>query len=116
MTNRYNFRGIRQNSDRSIDLALSSISGFRVFRRRGAEERRPSMSGTWNALHTELATASEAWYESDLYATRRLGFGKAALCVDLHLLHEPGQTTSRTSRSSCLKLSVDDSGALGKGA
>ena len=87
-SNRYSFRGIRQNGGEVsiwpfVDAGIPLSSGD------GALKSVTLNLGTWNAFHTEIDKASfvnrdgeptgNKWYESDLYATLGLGFGTTTL-------------------------------------
>jgi hypothetical protein len=122
VTNQYNFRGIRQNrSEVSIwpyvDVGIPAWSGD------GGLKAVTVNLGTWNAFHTEIddvtnrdgETTSNKWYESDLYATLALGFSKAALSFNYTSYTSPGNYFAHVKEFG-IKLAVDDSGALGKGA
>lgn len=122
ISNRYMFRGIRQNGTEAsiwpfVDVAIPLSSGD------GALKAVTLNLGTWNAFHTEIddfvnrdgEITSNKWYESDLYATLGLGFGTTTLgftytsyMSPVHLFHNVQELA--------IKVSVDDSGALGKGA
>jgi len=112
VTNQYNFRGIRQNGSEVsiwpyIDLGIPAWSGD------GALKAVTINLGTWNAFHTELADSK--WYESDLYATLGFGFSKAALSFNYTSYTSPGDYFAHVKEFG-IKLSGDDSGALGKAA
>ena len=81
-TNRYMFRGIRQNGTGMaifpfVDVGIPLASGD------GGLTSATLNVGTWNSVHTDqfgdLVDGEDKWYESDLYAALNLGFGKAAL-------------------------------------
>jgi len=112
VTNQYNFRGIRQNGSEVsiwpyIDLGIPAWSGD------GALKAVTINLGTWNAFHTELPDSK--WYESDLYATLGFGFSKAALSFNYTSYTSPGDYFAHVKEFG-IKLSGDDSGALGKAA
>jgi hypothetical protein len=112
VTNQYNFRGIRQNGSEVsiwpyIDLGIPAWSGD------GALKAVTVNLGTWNAFHTELADSK--WYESDLYATLGFGFSKAALSFNYTSYTSPGDYFAHVKEFG-VKLSGDDSGALGRAA
>lgn len=121
-TNQYNFRGIRQNfSEASIwpfvDVAIPLASGD------GALKAVTLNLGTWNAFHTEIddfvnrddELTSNKWYESDLYATLGLGFGATTLGFTYTSYMSPANLFHNVQELA-VKVSVDDSGALGQGA
>jgi hypothetical protein len=112
ITNQYNFRGIRQNASEVsiwpyIDLGIPAWSGD------GGLKSVTVNLGTWNAFHTELP--DNKWYESDLYATVGFGFSKAALSFNYTSYTSPADLFAHVKEFG-IKLGVDDSSALGKGA
>ena len=122
ISNQYNFRGIRQNfSEASIwpfvDVGIPLSSGD------GALKTVTLNLGTWNAFHTEIddftnrdgELTSNKWYESDLYATLGLGFGTTTLGFTYTSYMSPANLWHNVQELA-VKVSFDDSGALGKGA
>jgi hypothetical protein len=112
VTNRYMFRGIRQNGGEVsiwpyIDLGIPAWSGD------GGLKSVTLNLGTWNAFHTELP--DNKWYESDLYATLGFGFSKAALSFNYTSYTSPADIFAHVKEFG-IKLGFDDSAALGKGA
>jgi hypothetical protein len=112
VTNRYMFRGIRQNGGEVsiwpyIDLGIPAWSGD------GALKAVTINLGTWNAFHTELP--DNKWYESDLYATLGLGFGPTVLSFNYTSYTSPADIFAHVKEFG-IKLAHDDSGALGKAA
>ena len=112
VTNQYNFRGIRQNASEVsiwpyLDLGIPAWSGD------GGLKSVTVNLGTWNAFHTELP--DNKWYESDLYATLGFGFSKAALSFNYTSYMSPADLFAHVKEFG-IKLGVDDSSALGKGA
>src|SRR5688572_31486652 len=112
VTNRYMFRGIRQNGGEVsiwpyIDLGIPAWTGD------GALKAVTLNLGTWNAFHTELP--DNKWYESDLYATLGLGFGPTVLSFNYTSYMSPGDYFAHVKEFG-IKAAFDDSGALGKGA
>jgi hypothetical protein len=123
-SNRYNFRGIRQNVGEVsiwpfVDVGIPTFSGD------GALKSVTVNVGTWNALHTEINDADfvnrdgdptgNKWYESDLYGTLGLGFGTTTLGFTYTSYMSPANLWHNVQELA-VKLSYDDSGALGKGA
>jgi len=123
-TNRYMFRGIRQNVGEVsiwpfVDVGIPLASGD------GALKSVTLNLGTWNALHTEIDEASfvnrdgdptgNKWYESDLYATLGFGFGTTTLGFTYTSYMSPANLFHNVQELA-VKVSFDDSGALGKGA
>ncbi len=111
-TNQYNFRGIRQNSEGIsiwpyIDLGIGAYTG------EGALKTVTVNLGMWNAIHTALD--DNKWYEADYYATLGFGFSKAALAFNYTSYTSPADLFAHVKEAQ-VKLSVDDSAALGKGA
>jgi hypothetical protein len=112
VTNQYNFRGIRQNTEGAafwpwVDVGIPAFSGD------GGLKGVTINLGTWNSLHTQLADSK--WYESDLYATVGFAFSKAALALNYTSYTSPGDYFAHVKEFG-IKLAVDDSSALGKGA
>lgn len=118
VTNQYNFRGIRQNSEGVsiwpyVDFGVTAFSGD------GGLKSVSVNVGTWNAIHTQIndsdfATGNKL-YESDFYATLGLGFGTTSLAATYTSYTSPADLFAHV-KELALKLSVDDSAALGKGA
>ena len=123
-SNRYSFRGIRQNIGEVsiwpfVDVGIPLSSGD------GALKSVTLNLGTWNAFHTEIDEASftnrdgeptsNKWYESDLYATLGLGFGTTTLGFTYTSYMSPANLFHNVQELA-VKVSFDDSGALGKGA
>ena len=78
---------------------------------------------TLNRGHLERVSHERAsardenkWYESDLYANARLRLRHDDARVHLHLVHEPRRLSWHNVQELAVKVSFDDSGALGKGA
>ena len=121
-TNQYNFRGIRQNTD-GISIWPYVDFGFTPFRGDGGLKTVGVNVGTWNALHSQIddvsnldgEVTSNKWYESDFYATLGLGFEKASLGLTYTSYTSPANLFAHV-KELAVKLSVDDSAALGKGA
>lgn len=123
-SNRYSFRGIRQNIGEVsiwpfVDVGIPLSSGD------GALKSVTLNLGTWNAFHTEIDESlfvnrdgdptSNKWYESDLYATLGLGFGTTTLGFTYTSYMSPADLWHNVQELA-VKVSFDDSGALGKGA
>jgi hypothetical protein len=111
-SNRYNFRGIRQNGG-EVSIWPFIDAGIPVFSGDGGLKTVTINVGTWNAFHTELP--DNKWYESDLYGTIGLGFGMTSLGFTYTSYMSPGDYWHNVQEL-MVKLSVDDSGKLGKGA
>jgi len=123
VTNRYSFRGIRQNAGEVAIWPYVDFGGS-VFKGDGAVKTVTINAGTWNSFHTELSDvtnldgdiSSNKWYESDLYGTVGLGFGGGVSLGTTYTSYmSPGNYWSHI-KELAFKLAVDDSGALGKGA
>ena len=111
-SNRYLFRGIRQNAGEVSIWPFADV-GIPTFSGDGALKSVTVNVGTWNAIHSELE--DNKWYESDLYATVGFGFSKAALGFTYTSYMSPGDYWHNVQELA-VKLTVDDSAALGKGA
>jgi len=122
ISNRYNFRGIRQNSGEASIWPFID-AGIPVFSGDGGLKSVTINVGTWNAFHTELSDVfnrdgeltSNKWYESDLYGTVGFGFGTTSLGFTYTSYMSPGNYWHNVQEF-MVKLSFDDSAALGKGA
>jgi hypothetical protein len=124
VTNQYNFRGIRQNTEGVsiwpfVDVGIPLASGD------GALKSVTLNLGTWNAFHSQIneddfsnldgeATGNK-WYESDLYATLGLGFGPTVLSFNYTSYTSPANLFSHVKEFG-VKVAFDDSAALGRGA
>lgn len=122
VTNRYMFRGIRQNRGEASIWPFADV-GIPVSMGDGAVKTVTVNIGTWNAFHTELSDVfnrdgeltSNKWYESDLYATLGVGFSKASLGFTYTSYMSPGNYFHNVQELA-IKVTGDDSGALGKAA
>ena len=116
--NQYNFRGIRQNTA-GVSIWPYVDFGFAPFKGEGGLKSVGINVGTWNALHSQINEAAfrtgNKWYESDLYATVGLGFNKSALSFTYTSYMSPADLFAHV-KELAVKLAVDDSGALGRGA
>ena len=124
-TNRYMFRGIRQNGSGMaifpfVDVGIPLATGD------GGLTSATLNLGTWNSIHTDqfgdAVDDEPKFYESDLYAALNLGFGKAALGFTYTAYMSPAEDIGdipvyfKTVHELAVKVSVDDSEALGKAA
>jgi hypothetical protein len=122
LVNQYNFRGIRQNID-GVSIWPYVDFGFTPYRGDGGVKTVGVNVGTWNAFHSEIddftnrdgETTSNKWYESDLYATLGLGFGIPSLAFTYTSYTSPANLFAHV-KELAVKLSVDDSAQLGRGA
>jgi len=123
-SNRYSFRGIRQNIGEVsiwpfVDVGVPLASGD------GALKSVTLNLGTWNAFHTEIDKSifvnrdgdptGNKWYESDLYGTLGLGFGMTTLGFTYTSYMSPANLWHNVQELA-VKASFDDSSKLGKGA
>lgn len=121
-SNRYSFRGIRQNSGEVSIWPFVDV-GIPTYKGDGALKTVTVNVGTWNAFHTEIndfinrdgELTNNKWYESDLYGTLGLGFGSTTLGFTYTSYMSPANLWHNVQELA-VKLSYDDSGALGKGA
>jgi hypothetical protein len=122
VTNQYNFRGIRQNTEGVsiwpyVDVGIPLATGD------GALKAVTLNLGTWNAFHSQIddfvnldgEVTSNKWYESDLYGTLGLGFGPTVLSFNYTSYTSPGNYFSHVKEFG-IKVAYDDSGPLGKAA
>jgi hypothetical protein len=123
VTNRYSFRGIRQNGGEAAIWPYIDFGGT-LLKGDGAVKSVTLNAGTWNSFHTEISDftnldgelSSNKWYESDLYATVGLGFGGGVSLGTTYTSYmSPGNYWGHI-KELAFKLAVDDSSALGKGA
>jgi hypothetical protein len=118
VTNQYNFRGIRQNTD-GVSIQPYVDFGFVPFKGDGGLKSVGLNLGSWNAFHTQINEedfgTGNKWYESDFYATLGFGFSKGSLGMTYTSYTSPADLFAHV-KELAFKLSVDDSGALGKGA
>ena len=112
VTNQYNFRGIRQNTE-GVSIWPYVDFGFTPFRGDGGLKTVGLNVGSWNAIHSQLE--DNKWYESDFYATLGLGFNKASLSTTYTSYMSPADLFGHV-KELAFKLGVDDSAALGKAA
>ena len=110
--NQYNFRGIRQNTD-GVSIWPFIDFGFTPYKGDGALKTVTVNVGTWNAGHS--AISGNKWYESDVYGTVGFGFGTTSLGVTYTSYMSPADLFAHV-KELALKLSVDDSAAMGRGA
>jgi hypothetical protein len=117
--NGYMFRGIRQQSTGLAtwpwaDVAIAAYSGDGGLKSVGVNV------GTWNSLHTgDTGThgpSTKLWYESDFYATLGLGFGGGVFLATTYTAYASPNNSFSSVKEIMLKLAVDDSAHLGKGA
>jgi hypothetical protein len=121
-SNRYSFRGIRQNTGEVSIWPFVDV-GIPTYKGDGSLKTVTINVGTWNAFHTEIQdfinrdgdVTSNKWYESDLYGTLGLGFGTTTLGFTYTSYMSPANLWHNVQELA-VKLSYDDSGALGKGA
>jgi hypothetical protein len=117
--NQYMFRGIRQNSTKLamwpvFDLGLGAYSGDGGLKSVGIN------IGSWNSLHTGDTgldgPSGKLWYESDFYASFTLGFGGGVSFGTTYTAYTSPNSGFSTVKEIAVKLAVDDSARLGKGA
>ena len=124
-TNRYMFRGIRQNGSGIAIWPFADV-GIPVFSGDGGLKSVTVNVGTWNSFHTDhfgdVVDDEPTWYESDLYATLGFGFNKATLGFTYTAYMSPAEDIGDipvyfgTVHELAIKVSVDDSEALGNAA
>jgi hypothetical protein len=115
--NAYFFRGIFQD-DTGVVMWPYGDLGFALFSGDGALKSVGVNVGTWNSLHTGDAgldgPSGELWYESDFYSTLALGFGKGTSLGITYTAYNSPNGGFGTVKELSFKLTVDDSGSLGK--
>jgi hypothetical protein len=122
VTNQYDFRGIRQNTA-GIAIQPYVDFGLTPYRGDGGLKAVTVNFGTWNSFHSQIDdfvnldgdVTSNKWYESDLYATLGLGFSNTTLGVTYTSYMSPANLFAHV-KELAVKLSFDDSAALGRGA
>jgi hypothetical protein len=118
LTNQYNFRGIRQNTD-GVSIWPYVDFGFTPYSGDGGLKSVGFNVGSWNAFNTQINEADfgtgNKWYESDFYATLGFGFGGAALSTTYTSYTSPADLFAHV-KELAVKVSVDDSARMGKGA
>lgn len=117
--NTYMFRGIRQDDTKvimwpALDLGMSVYSGDGALKAVGLNV------GSWNSLHTGEAgsegKSGKLWYEGDFYATMGLGFGGGVSLGTTYTAYTSPNNMFSTVKEIAVKLAVDDSAYMGKGA
>ncbi|NOT24591.1 MAG: hypothetical protein HOP16_00690 [Acidobacteria bacterium] len=118
VVNQYNFRGIRQNSE-GVSIWPYVDFGFTPFRGEGGLKTATLNVGSWNAINSQINEddfgTGNKWYESDFYATLGFGFSKASLGFTYTSYTSPADLFAHV-KELAVKVGVDDSAALGKGA
>lgn len=118
VTNQYNFRGIRQNTE-GVSIWPYVDFGFTPFRGDGGLKSVGVNVGSWNAFHSQINEddfgTDNKWYESDFYGTVGFGFSKASLGMTYTSYTSPADLFAHV-KELAVKLSFDDSAALGRGA
>jgi hypothetical protein len=121
VTNQYNFRGIRQNTDGVSTWPYVDL-GFAPYKGDGSLKTVNANVGSWNAFNSQIdnftnldgKVSSNKWYESDFYATLGLGFGGGVSLGTTYTSYtSPGNWFAHVKELS-FKLAVDDSAQLGK--
>ena len=118
-TNAYMFRGIRQDDTKLITWPLLDV-GLAVFSGDGALKSATVNAGTWNSLHSGNAgskgPSGKLWYERDLYATVGLNFGGGVILGTTYTAYTSPNDMFSTVKEIAVKVGVDDSPLLGRGA
>jgi hypothetical protein len=116
VTNQYNFRGIRQNTE-GVSIWPYVDFGFTPFRGEGGLKTFTVNVGSWNAIHSQINEddfgTGNKWYESDFYTTAGFGFSKASLGFTYTSYTSPADLFSHVKELS-VKVTADDSAALGR--
>lgn len=111
VTNQYNFRGIRQNTE-GVSIQPYIDFGFTPYKGDGGVKSVGVNAGIWNAFNTQL---DDKYYERDIYATLGFGFSKASLGMTYTSYTSPEDYFAHV-KELAFKLGIDDSAAMGKGA
>ncbi len=116
-TNQYNFRGIRQNTD-GVSIWPYVDFGFAAYKGEGGVKTVTVNVGMWNAINTQINEddfgTGNKWYEADYYATVGLGFGGGVTLGTTYTSYTSPADLFGHVKELAFKLSVDDTGALGK--
>jgi hypothetical protein len=111
VVNQYQFRGIRQNGTGVATWPFFDL-GIGAFESEGGLKSVGINVGTWNSAHSKPG----GWYESDVYATVGLGFGGGVGLATTYTSYTSPNDSFTHVKEVALKLSVDDSPALGSAA
>ena len=111
LVNQYMFRGIRQNGTGVATWPFFDL-GIGAFEGEGGLKSVGINVGTWNSAHSKPG----GWYESDVYATVGLGFGGGVGLATTYTSYTSPNDSFTHVKEVALKLSVDDSAALGSAA
>ena len=111
VVNQYQFRGIRQNGTGVATWPFFDL-GIGAFQGEGSLKSVGINVGTWNSAHSKPG----GWYESDVYATVGLGFGGGVGLATTYTSYTSPNDSFTHVKEVALKLSVDDSPALGSAA
>ena len=115
----YMFRGIRQHSTGVAawpwaDLGIAAYTGDGGLKSMGINV------GSWNSQHTGDTgidgPSNKLWYESDFYVTLGFGFGGGVSLATTYTAYTSPNNTFSSVKEILVKLSVDDSARLGRGA
>jgi hypothetical protein len=111
VVNQYMFRGIRQNGTGVATWPFFDL-GIGAFQGEGRLKSVGLNVGTWNSAHSKPG----GWYESDVYATVGLGFGGGVGLATTYTSYTSPNDSFTHVKEIAVKLSVDDSPALGAAA
>ncbi len=118
VVNQYTFRGIRQNTD-GVSVWPYIDFGGTLSTGDGALKTVTANVGTWNAFHSQINEddfgTDNKWYESDIYGILGLGFNRTTLSLQYTSYMSPADLFAHV-KEFAVKVAVDDSAALGKGA
>lgn len=118
VTNQYNFRGIRQNTD-GVSVWPYIDFGFTPFKGDGGLKSVGVNVGSWNAFHSQINEddfgTDNKWYESDIYGTVGFGFSRASIGITYTSYTSPADLFAHV-KELAFKVTADDSAALGRAA
>lgn len=115
LSNRYMFRGIRQQSNGLATWPAAEI-GVSIYTGPGAVKHVGVNVSTWNSLHTgDTGTSGpshELWYESDFSTTMSLGFAGGVSVGTTYTAYTSPNNSFSSVKEVMVRLSIDDAAHL----